>query len=251
MSKLLLLVLPLLFALACSPEVYTADEAAADGGSPLDDPSNPFGLAANFNLRGEVLHAENLTGLPEGDTARTYELRFAAASASDVNGALFSVGSNTNSQDVTLALTNGNLTVSTNTFSFSAVSSIADTNWHHLAVTYESSLGYAVYLDGDPLIANQQLLTNTVSSNLFVGGDVSGTAGYFLGRIDDVRIWSHMRSEAEVLTNKDHALTGQEDGLVAYYNMQIASGPSGTRVFNLGSLGPALDLYTAGDVAFE
>jgi len=50
--------------------------------------------------------------------------------------------------------------------------------------------------------------------------DGAGSADRFLdGKIDEVRLWSCVRTEAEFATNKDKELTGSEANLVGYWKL--------------------------------
>ncbi|MFK5971063.1 MAG: hypothetical protein QM487_13225 [Candidatus Marithrix sp.] len=44
------------------------------------------------------------------------------------------------------------------------------------------------------------------------------STNYFSGEIDEVRIWSVARSQAEIQASMNSTLTGSESGLAAYYN---------------------------------
>ena len=46
----------------------------------------------------------------------------------------------------------------------------------------------------------------------------------FKGDIDEVRIWSVVRTAAEIAADYDHELQGNEAGLVAYYKFNEAPG---------------------------
>jgi hypothetical protein len=47
---------------------------------------------------------------------------------------------------------------------------------------------------------------------------------YFEGKIDEVRIWDIVRTQTEIQENMGTSLTGNEDGLVAYYEFNEGSG---------------------------
>ncbi|MFH1194362.1 MAG: LamG-like jellyroll fold domain-containing protein [bacterium] len=51
---------------------------------------------------------------------------------------------------------------------------------------------------------------------------------YFVGNIDEVRIWNTARSAAQIKANMYRHLTGTETGLVSYYNMNDGSGTTVT-----------------------
>jgi N-acetylneuraminic acid mutarotase len=103
-----------------------------------------------------------------------------------------------------------------------------DQEWHHLAVVFEKGddlfVGnkLSVYLD-ETLIQESRALANSgtdVSSHkTFIGG-FKGDNGetFFTGQIDEVRFWDYPRNKGEITSNRTIELSGDEEGLVAYYN---------------------------------
>ncbi|MEM7028055.1 MAG: LamG domain-containing protein [Chloroflexota bacterium] len=61
--------------------------------------------------------------------------------------------------------------------------------------------------------------------NLALGHKFLGRWGsFFKGQLDEVRIWNVVRSQAEIADNMSHQLTGNEAGLVAYYQVNDGAG---------------------------
>ncbi len=91
--------------------------------------------------------------------------------------------------------------------------------WYNLAVSYSATDKVArFYLNGVlqaertyttaiPLIANRE----------FTMGAWNGSR-LFDGSMDDFRIWNTVRTEAEIQSGLDIPLSGNESGLIAYYN---------------------------------
>ena len=50
-----------------------------------------------------------------------------------------------------------------------------------------------------------------------VGGGFSSSQA-FIGSIDEIRVWNHSRTQAEIQTTMDTILDGDESGLVGYWN---------------------------------
>ncbi|MFZ4763976.1 MAG: Ig-like domain-containing protein, partial [Roseimicrobium sp.] len=111
---------------------------------------------------------------------------------------------------------------------------IANGTWYHAAVTFDGATGvWKLYLNGT------QVGTATVS----VAGSVprydsiqhfgigtamnsAGTpAGAFHGAIDEARVWSYVRTAAEIAASKDSELAAGT-GLVARYGLNEGSGPT-------------------------
>jgi hypothetical protein len=99
--------------------------------------------------------------------------------------------------------------------------------WHHVAATYDGT-NTLIYQDG------VQVASGTQSGNgiVFSGGSAAigsmARAGgeFFNGLIDEVRIWSVARSQAEILGTMNQPLSGVEPGLVAYFPFQEGTGES-------------------------
>jgi hypothetical protein len=74
--------------------------------------------------------------------------------------------------------------------------------WSHIAGTYDGSM-LRVYKDGVQVNSKTVALGNVKTSNfpLTLGGD-SGNGQYFVGRIDEVRVYNRALSPAEILLDK-------------------------------------------------
>ncbi|MEN6337989.1 MAG: alpha/beta fold hydrolase, partial [Phycisphaerales bacterium] len=92
--------------------------------------------------------------------------------------------------------------------------------WFHLAATYDGGTIVA-YANGERI--GDQAASGKMAidkADLFIGkGDPEFSGGeYFNGEIDEVRLWNVARSEQEIRKTMNGRLTGQEQGLVAYWN---------------------------------
>lgn len=58
---------------------------------------------------------------------------------------------------------------------------------------------------------------------LSIASSPAGTEG-LIGAIDEVRVWTVARTEAEIAANYTVSLTGAESGLAAYYRLDEGSG---------------------------
>ncbi len=91
--------------------------------------------------------------------------------------------------------------------------------WYHLVGTWDGSTA-RLYVDG--VLKTEAMNPITVgpgSVGFYIGG---ATGDYFNGLIDDVRLWSSMRSEAEIQGNMNAVLTGSEVGLGGYWPLDDA-----------------------------
>jgi hypothetical protein len=91
--------------------------------------------------------------------------------------------------------------------------------WYHVAVTYNSGTNtLTLYKDG-VLVGTPGAAAGAYSETGLYIGDFSapGSSPWF-GLIDEVRIWNVVRTGAEIAANRNCILTGDEPGLVAYYD---------------------------------
>ena len=105
-----------------------------------------------------------------------------------------------------------------------ATGAVTPNVWQHVAGTWDGT-NMRIYVDG--------VLINTASEaassfrtltgvNLAIGTNAHGES--FTGDIDEVRIWSKVRTVGEILTNKDGEISNTETGLLAYYQFNQGTG---------------------------
>jgi manganese-dependent ADP-ribose/CDP-alcohol diphosphatase len=100
--------------------------------------------------------------------------------------------------------------------------------WYHAAVTYDSKF-LSLYLDGDlesavevsRLPMNQSTINAVVGSVLLSGGS---SAGYFHGKVDEVRIWNYALSQQEIQDNINNEILSALPGLVLRLGLNEGSG---------------------------
>jgi len=95
--------------------------------------------------------------------------------------------------------------------------------WYHIAFV-EFGTATRIYVNGRYLgNINVQIHTSVTGLPLIIAS--RGYSGeYFHGDIDEVRIWNTVRTQNEIKQNMYKPLTGEEYGLVAYYNFNQLSG---------------------------
>jgi len=113
------------------------------------------------------------------------------------------------------------------TTSNTSSSSLSLNTWHHLAFVVNNNVLTNIYVDGtDTTITD--LSTSVLTPTAFNFATFYGTAdpieSNFIGRMDEVRYWNTARTGQEINDNKDIELTGNEIGLVAYWNFNDGSG---------------------------
>lgn len=103
-------------------------------------------------------------------------------------------------------------------------------NWYHVAFTVDSSGNVDVYLNG--VDQNYTGVYSDGSGTIFdsegffsIGQewDDSSDSNHFNGSVYDIRVWSDIRTAAEIQDNMNIELTGSEEGLVAYYKCSDAT----------------------------
>lgn len=100
-------------------------------------------------------------------------------------------------------------------------------SWHHVAVSYDRTEGkLRMYVDGSRRceVNYDEAIANTSDGFLYVGGSKSGSDTFGHGILDEVRIWSVARSEAEINADMFNVLDGTQAGLAMVMNCDDARG---------------------------
>ena len=110
------------------------------------------------------------------------------------------------------------------------VTVVTNNAWHHAAATYDGQT-WRLYLDGSLdrslSLASARAPRSDSIQRTALGSALnsSGTAaGYFMGRIDEARIWNVVRSSAQILQSASQELSGPQGGLVARFGLDEGSG---------------------------
>ena len=111
--------------------------------------------------------------------------------------------------------------------------------WFHLAWVFDGSQvvntdRLRVYLNGQEVDSSLSgTIGTTISSNLGPiclgcqpGSETPETTGdyFFVGSMDEVRIWTEPRTQQEIIDNMYHELSGNEDNLLIYYDFNQGTG---------------------------
>src|SRR5207237_2144195 len=96
---------------------------------------------------------------------------------------------------------------------------VTTNQWVHVAATRNATTGDLQVivngvLDGTLTATNHASLTAQSIINLG-GNTIDGR--YFLGKMDEVRIWNVVRTVGDIAANMHHRLLGTEPNLVGYY----------------------------------
>lgn len=107
--------------------------------------------------------------------------------------------------------------------------SVKETGWFHFAMVWDApSKTLRGVING--VTAGQKTINvslTTPASKLSIGySPTFSSNGGFTGKIDELRIWSVARTDAEIKSTMGKHLTGKETGLVVYYTFDEGMGTS-------------------------
>ena len=180
-----------------------SDVVAGNHGTLVGNASYTNGkVNATFALdgAGDIVKVGNPTNLQlQNFTIEAWVKRNSASVVSadgGVSGHIFGYGSQgyvlLYQNDGTLMLNKvGVSTVSSSSFK------VADTNWHHLAVTKTNTTVY-FYLDGVAYASSPFAATFTFTTEAAIGGRADTVTGCFLGAIDELAIYNRALNGAEI-----------------------------------------------------
>lgn len=93
--------------------------------------------------------------------------------------------------------------------------------WQHIAFTVSASNVYTIYIDGviAPYTSTGTVGAATTNATLpaYIGGNPTLTR-QLDGNIDEVRVWSGVKTQTEIAANSTTKYVGNEAGLLAYYS---------------------------------
>lgn len=94
--------------------------------------------------------------------------------------------------------------------------SLVPGTWYHVAVSYNATTQELKLYKNGVEVASAVLTTGYTEPSLEIGRFSGGN--FFGGKIDEVRLWKTVRTAVEISASMNCALTGDEPGLLAYYN---------------------------------
>ena len=110
--------------------------------------------------------------------------------------------------------------------------------WNHVAGTFNNGVT-TLYLNGTAIATSTAPFTSIPSctNKITIGEDPTiGTAEYFNGKMDEVRIWNTARTQSEIAGNMNNCLMGNESGLKNYFKLNENIGSTVTDLVT-GSIG--------------
>lgn len=98
--------------------------------------------------------------------------------------------------------------------------------WCHVAFVWNTGENdYRIYMNGEPVLTNpvNPAALRMTGEPLRIGTDGHHNQ-WFVGRIDEIRIWNVSRSAEEIERDMNRPLSGNEAGLVGYWNLDEGEG---------------------------
>ncbi|MEI6775378.1 MAG: LamG domain-containing protein, partial [Chloroflexales bacterium] len=175
--------------------------------------------ALDFDGVDDMVTIPTLANAPLGDSARTIEawVKMPISNANISNNVLFAYGGTSEITYVTVGIGTQSIVVGVGTSVADSATWTATLNadtWYHLAVVYPGNGGLAtvsVYLDGaalSPLWNGSSSALATTGGTAYIGSRNVYFHNPFAGTIDELRIWSVARTQAEIVAAKDRELVG-------------------------------------------
>ena len=103
---------------------------------------------------------------------------------------------------------------------------LADGQWHHLAHTLGADTnGQQIFIDGNLVVQGAKDMSNfDWQKHINIGFSNDAASQFLVGEMDELRVWSVVRTEEEINANRNKQLNGDEDDLIIYYQFDETSG---------------------------
>lgn len=108
---------------------------------------------------------------------------------------------------------------------FTLTNTLETNVWHHVAMSWDKSQNKVwFYLDGNQVINGASCTTWATNWTDMIIGAGWTSSRWWNGLIDEFRIWNYCRSYPEISMTMNFNMTGNETGLLAYWNFNEGSG---------------------------
>lgn len=189
---------------------------AADVALPLADPPK----ALQFDGNGDFVTTTLNIDQSSGSAGVTFEAWVFPTSTS--SGRHHVISTNNGGSDWSLLRDGATWQVFNGSGAVSTGFAVELNTWQHLAVVFKPGVGIDFYKNGQKVtLASIGFDTNDANVNF---GRNPQTSEYFAGIIDEVRVWSGQRTEAEILAAMNSPLTGNEPNLAGYWPLDEGAG---------------------------
>ena len=121
-------------------------------------------------------------------------------------------------------------TDSTGTSTVSSDVSVADGNWHHVAMSHDGNNTLKLYVDGVHVKTQTGVTKEMIGGDAAIGQASDSNADHFTGQIGEVRVWDAVMTDAQIDNNFGPNLSNPSStsNLVGYWNMKDVSGQTVT-----------------------
>jgi hypothetical protein len=112
----------------------------------------------------------------------------------------------------------------TNVFDLVSSAPLPRNSWHHVAAVYDGARK-SLYIDG--VLSSEANYTAPLAQNLYavvIGGNAEISDRFFLGDIDNARVWAIARSASELQAYRTNHLRGSEAGLLGEWRFDEGAG---------------------------
>ena len=127
--------------------------------------------------------------------------------------------------------------------------------WHHVALNVLRNGNATVYVDGTPVNSMPaSAVASLAGSDIVVGASKIAAgeyANYFKGSVDEVRFWKATLTGDYLNRQKSTRLTGEEDGLVAYYPFEHKELDGANQVVTTASAADQRKVYNKKEDIYE
>ena len=137
-------------------------------------------------------------------------------------------GTSRGARNIKFMLKNGRLNIYLDTLwendqHITGSSDLRDSKWHHVAATKK---GYLIKLYVDGVNEKEETTARGVDSGLLIriGFCEADETSSLMGIIDEVRIWNSERTQLEIQADMHRELTGNETGLIGYWQFNEGDG---------------------------
>ncbi|MCT4624153.1 MAG: T9SS type A sorting domain-containing protein [Schleiferiaceae bacterium] len=158
---------------------------------------------------------------PSGTANRTVEAWIKTSNSQSQQQILVDWGTMSTGNRFTLNIINfGKLRIEIGGNGFNSTATVADGQWHHVAVTYDNGAATKakLYIDGVLDASNNfTVAMNTNSTGPIILGRRNDMINYYQGMMDEVRIWNFAKTASEIQAGMNNTACGSTNGLVAYY----------------------------------
>lgn len=98
-------------------------------------------------------------------------------------------------------------------------------SWNHIALAYDNeNHQLTAYVNYDEVIFDSNVPAYKGKGVLNIGRSISASNNYFEGKVDQFRIWNDYRSASTIQAASNTQLSGNEIGLISYYDIEEAKG---------------------------